>query len=94
MFYCLKPNISLLKKHGVNLLIGTDNAMISSPSILDEIKYIKTVTNEFSTEELLTMITYGARKVLNVDDSIPAPDSPTGIVVLDKESLRPLYISI
>ncbi len=94
MFYSLKPNFSLLKKHGVDLLIGTDNAMISSPSILDELKYIKTVTNEFSTEELLNMVTYGARKVLNADDSIPAPDSPTGVVVLDEESLKPLYISI
>jgi len=94
MFYCLKPNLSLLKKHGVDLLVGTDNAMISSPSVLDEIRYIRTVSKEFSTEELLTMITYGARKVLNVDDSIPAPDFPTGIVVLDKESLKPLYISI
>jgi len=94
MFYCLKPNLSLLKKHGVDILIGTDNAMISSPSILDEVKYIKTVTKDFSTEELLTMITYGARKVLNADDSIPGPDSTTGVVVLDEESLKPLYIII
>ncbi|MDH7517762.1 MAG: amidohydrolase family protein [Candidatus Thermoplasmatota archaeon] len=94
MFYCLKPNLGLLKKQGVDLLIGTDNAMISSPSVLDEIRYIKTISNEFSTEELLTMATYGARKVLNVDDSIPAPDSTTGIVVLDKESFKPLYIMI
>ena len=94
MFYCLKPNLSLLKKYGIDLLVGTDNAMISSPSVLDEIRYIKAISKEFSTEELLTMTTYGARKVLNVDDSIPAPDSTTGIVVLDRESLKPLYISI
>lgn len=93
MFYGLKPNIKLLKKHKVDVLVGTDNAMLNPPSILDEIKYIKTISKEFSTEELLTMITYAARKALNVDYNIPAPNSPTDFVVLDKKSLKPLYIS-
>jgi len=93
MFYGLKPNIKLLKKHEVDVLVGTDNAMLNMPSILDEIKYIKTISKEFSTEELLTMITYAPRKALNADYNIPAPDFPTDFVVLDEKSLKPLYIS-
>ena len=34
-FYGLKPNFSLLKKVGVDLSLGTDNAMLNSPVILD-----------------------------------------------------------
>jgi len=92
-FFGLKPNFNLLKKVGVNLLIGTDNAMINPPVILDEIKYIKTISKDFSTIELLNMITFGARKALNLDCNILCPNSKANFVVLDKINLKPLYVS-
>jgi cytosine/adenosine deaminase-related metal-dependent hydrolase len=93
-FYGLKPNFKLLKKVGVNLLLGTDNAMLHSPIILDEINYLKTVSKEFSTLELLYMTTFGARKALNLDCDILGPNSKAEFVVLDPITLKPLYISV
>ena len=92
-FYGLKPNFKMMKKVGVNLLLGTDNAMLNSPVILDEIHYVKSISNDFSTFELLYMITYSARKALNLDWNIHGPNSRIDFVVLDKKSLKPLYIS-
>ena len=40
-FYGLKPNVKLMKKHWCKFVVGTDNAMLNSPNILDEIKFIK-----------------------------------------------------
>ena len=93
-FYDLKPNFKLLKKVGVNLLLGTDNAMLTSPIILDEIKYLKSVSKEFSIIELLYMTTFGARKALNLECDILGPNSKAEFVVLDSKSLKPLYIPI
>ena len=93
-FYGLKPDFELLKKKQVGVLVGTDNAMLNSTSILDEIKYIRSISRLFSEEELLYMITYGARKALNLDCYILGPNLPAKFIVLDKESLKPLYISI
>jgi cytosine/adenosine deaminase-related metal-dependent hydrolase len=93
-FFGLYPNYGLLKKIKINLLLGTDNAMLNFPIILDEIKHIKSITNEFSIMELLYMTTYGARKALNLDCDILGPNSKADFVVLDKKSLKPLYVSI
>lgn len=92
-FYGLKPNYKLLKKSGVKVLIGTDNAMINSPIILDEINFLKSVTKEFSTWELLYFTTFGVRKALNLECDILCANSKAEFVVIDKKSLRPLYIS-
>jgi len=93
MFYGLKPNLKLIKKHNIDLLIGTDNTMLNQPNILDEIKHLKTTSKEFSIQELLHFITYGSRKALNLDYSILASNSKAEFTVLDKKYLRTLYIS-
>jgi cytosine/adenosine deaminase-related metal-dependent hydrolase len=93
-FFGFKLDIKLMKHVGIDLMVGTDNAMLHLPNILDEITYLKTQSPELSTEELLRMITYTPRKALNLDDCILAPDSPADFVVLDKKSLRHLYISV
>ena len=92
-FFGLKPNIELMRQVGVAITLGTDNAMLNPPSVLDEIKYLKTILREFSTWELLYMITNGARKALNLDHNILGPNSRADFVVLDGKSLKPLYIS-
>ncbi len=93
-YYGLRPNYKLLKKIGVSLLLGTDNAMLNSPIILDEINYLKSVSKEFSVMELLYMTTFGARKALNLECDILGPNSKAEFVVVDKKTLRPLYISV
>ena len=92
-FFGLQPDFKLLKKVGNDILIGTDNAMINPPTILEEIKYIKKISNVFSDFELLNMITFGARKALNHDCNILCANSKASFVVLDKKFLKPLYVS-
>jgi cytosine/adenosine deaminase-related metal-dependent hydrolase len=82
-----------MKKVGIELLLGTDNAMLNSPDILSELKYVKSITPLLSDEQLLNMITYTARKVLNLSPSILGPSFPADFVVLDKKTLKALYIS-
>lgn len=92
-YYGYKLNFKLLKKVKVKLLLGTDNAMLNSPDILDEINYLRSISKDFSIIELLNMITYDARKALNLDCDILGPNSKVDFVVLNKKSLEPLFVS-
>ena len=92
MFFGLKPNYKLLRKVGIKFMIGTDNCMINSPNILDEINFILKNNTIFPLDELLINSTYLPRKVLNLSPSILGPNPPTDFLVLDKKSLKPLYI--
>jgi cytosine/adenosine deaminase-related metal-dependent hydrolase len=92
-FFNLRPNIKLMKKIGINILIGTDNAMINSPNIIDEIMFCLRNFKEFSINELLYSVTYISRKVLNLKCDILSPNSRAEFVVLDKKTLKPLYVS-
>ncbi|MEF8848707.1 MAG: amidohydrolase family protein, partial [Candidatus Thermoplasmatota archaeon] len=91
-FFNIKTRYKLLKETDLNLVIGTDNCMINYPSIINEIKYIKKQTNVYSLEELLKMVTYNPRKVLNHNWSITPPPLFQSFVVLDKKNLNILYI--
>jgi len=93
-FFGLKSNIKMMKKIGINIMIGTDNAMLNPPRILDEIRHIQSHNKEISILELLQMITYIPRKALNLDDGIPDLDSPAKFVVVDEKYLKTLYVSI
>ena len=93
-FFGLKSNVETIKKIGIDLIVGTDNAMLNPPNILDEIKYVRTISKDFSTWELLYIITFGARKALNLDCNILGPNSPSDFMVLDGKKLKTLYISI
>jgi len=90
-FFSLKTDFHLLKKSGVDLLLGTDNSMINSSNVLEEVYFLLNKTRVFSSEELLNMITYTPRKVLNLDDYIQGFNSINNIIVLDKKTLKPLY---
>ncbi|KYK33975.1 MAG: hypothetical protein AYK22_00625 [Thermoplasmatales archaeon SG8-52-3] len=92
-FFGISPNYKILKKLKINLLIGTDNAMLNFPNLIDEIKYISSQSREYSTIDLLHMITYRARKALNLDCDILGSNSEADFVVLDNKSLKPLYVS-
>ncbi|MEA3458222.1 MAG: amidohydrolase family protein, partial [Candidatus Thermoplasmatota archaeon] len=92
-FFGLKPNIELMNEIGIDIMLGTDNAMLNAPNILDELNYVKNMTEIFSTEHLLNMITYNPRKALNLDYSILDLNSLDEFIVLDKKNLGVLYIS-
>jgi len=92
-FFGLQPSYALLKKLKIQLMLGTDNAMLSSPNIIDELKFMYSQTSLFSLHELFKMITYTPRKALNSVDCIQGLNLTSPVVVLDKQSLRPVYIS-
>jgi cytosine/adenosine deaminase-related metal-dependent hydrolase len=92
-FFGLKPNIELMNEIGIDIMLGTDNAMLNAPNILDELNYVKNMTEVFSIEHLLNMITYNPRKALNLDYSILDFNSLDEFIVLDKKNLGVLYIS-
>ena len=93
-FFGIKPNVALMKKIGVDILLGTDNAMLSSVSILDEINYFLKNFEGIGKSEILYKTTYGARKALNLECDILGPNSKADFVVLDEKTLQPLYISV
>ncbi len=92
MFFRLKNNLKLMKKMGVPILLGTDNAMINTPDVIQEVKVLLKM-GLFGLEELLTNVTYSPRKALNLDDCIQGRDLSEKFIVLERDSLRPLYIS-
>jgi cytosine/adenosine deaminase-related metal-dependent hydrolase len=92
-FFNLQPNFELMKKVDVKIMIGTDNAMLNPPNILEELCFIRSITNVYSLQELLFISTIGARKALNLEGDILGFNSMGNFVVLDKKSLKPLYIS-
>jgi len=93
-FFGIKIDLEKIKNSGIKIIFGTDNTMINSPDIIDEIKFIKRNYNCFTTEELLIMNTYGARKALNHDSFILGLNQKADFIVLDEKTLKPLYISI
>ncbi|MBN1861705.1 MAG: amidohydrolase family protein [Candidatus Thermoplasmatota archaeon] len=92
MFFQLKFNLELLKKAGVPLLLGTDNGMINTPDVLEEVRLLYK-TGVFSLEELLTTVTYTPRKALNLDDCIQGRDLSEKVIVLERDSLKQLFVS-
>jgi cytosine/adenosine deaminase-related metal-dependent hydrolase len=92
-FFNLNLNLKLMKKTGIDLMLGTDNVMLNNPNVLEELRYLKNSTRIFSTKELLNMVTYTPRKALNLDDCIHGLNSACNFVVLDRESLKSVYIS-
>ena len=92
IFFHLKNNLKLMKEIGLNILLGTDNAMINTPEIIQEVKVLLK-TKLFNIEELLTNITYTPRKVLNLEDCIQGRDLSGKFIVLEKKSLKLVYVS-
>lgn len=92
-FFSLKPNFKLIKKIGIKFFIGTDNVMTNSPSLIDEIVFIKKKFDFFSISELLSTVSIESRKALNLEWDIHGSNSKAEFIVLDKKTLKPLYIS-
>ena len=63
-FFGLKPRVNLLLKYNVKVMLGTDNAMIVKPNIIEEMKFlIKNFNVEYN--EAIKMITANPQNVFN-----------------------------
>jgi len=91
-FFNMTPPLKLMKEIGNTILIGTDNAMIHPPNLIDEINHIKHIAPDvFTIEQLLEMVTYVPRKVLNLKDDMHDATFPlSSYVILDERTLQPL----
>lgn len=85
-FFGMKPPFETMKKAGVTIILGTDNAMIQPPNILEEARYLLD-TKIYKIEDILSMITYTPRKVLNSKPCIQFPASKLPFVILEPQSL-------
>jgi len=87
-YFGIPLHLDIMKKVGNTLFIGTDNAMMHSPSILDEIQFImQKYPSVFSLEDLFLMATFQPRKALNLIDSIPDSTLPASLLVVHQKSL-------
>lgn len=72
-FFGIRPDIESMLGCGISLLLGTDNAMIAPPDIMQEMEYL--LKNfDVSREQALAMITANPRKCLNVGLHIQQSD--------------------
>ena len=84
-YFGLKTNYHLFNKLGIDMMVGTDNAMINNPNILEEIKFLKAKYNNVDLHALIKMVTYNPRKVLNLECNIPQIKSINEIIILDRD---------
>jgi cytosine/adenosine deaminase-related metal-dependent hydrolase len=64
-FYGLRPNIGAMQNANIDLLLGTDNAMIASPDIIQEAFYVLKHF-DLTINTVVNMISSTPRKYLNV----------------------------
>jgi len=72
-FFGIRPDIEGMLECGISLLLGTDNAMIAPPDIVQEMEYL--IKNfDISKEQAVAMVTSNPRKCLNVGLDIQQSD--------------------
>lgn len=72
-FFGIRPDIESMLSNGISLLLGTDNAMISPPDIVEEMKFLME-NFDVSREQVGEMVTANPRKCLNVSLGIQQSD--------------------
>jgi cytosine/adenosine deaminase-related metal-dependent hydrolase len=96
VFFRNVPDITKMHKCGVTLALGTDNAMLNSPSsILREMEFaykIARLSGGVDSKEILDMVLKNSRKVLNVSDDIRFTlGMKANLVVFDLAHEDPAY---
>lgn len=91
IFFKNIPNIPKMLEKGVTLLLGSDNAMINSSNLFEELKAAYELSNQFDKVEpktILKMVTLNPNKILNPKDYVNlAPGTPSNFMVLDKSGI-------
>ena len=91
-FFGIHADYQAFKDSGIHLMLGSDNAMLQPPNVLDDVKALR-ATNIFTIESLLEMVSVTPSKELRITDRIQGLNPMEHLVVLRKQSLTPLFIS-
>jgi len=87
IFFNNIPNIPKMLNKGVTLVLGSDNLMLNTPNLFEELKAGFKLANRFGEvkpETLLNMISLNLKKILNPKYYINlAPGSQSNFIVLD-----------
>ncbi len=99
-FFGQRPDISRMLQVGVTVALGTDNAMISVPNLLEELQaaYALGVSRDGITpDRAVQLATFGGRKVLNATGKITRNGTPWNdlavIAVGDEDPLRDVVMT-
>ncbi len=68
IFHGKRPDYSKLFKSGITILLGTDNAFITEPSIMEEVEFLyryQRGLNRVSPEQVLSTVTDNPRSVIS-----------------------------
>jgi cytosine/adenosine deaminase-related metal-dependent hydrolase len=85
-FFGMTPDLPRMLRFGVELRLGTDNAMINPPSVLQEMDFayrIARLRGEFPAKEILGMALRGRRLFDPESEEGIRVGSPADLVVLD-----------
>ncbi|MFW6041004.1 MAG: amidohydrolase family protein [Thermoplasmatota archaeon] len=95
LYFRKRPRIPLMLKEGLDLLLGTDNAMFCNSDMFREMEFayrLARLDGEVSAEDILMMATWNPRKVLNHTSNIGANISQGDIyLVLETGDRKPAY---
>lgn len=91
-FFNMTVDYKKFRDAGITLMLGSDNAMLQSPNVLDDARTL-IATGVFTTQSLLEMITVTPRKELKIPTLIQGLNPMDNIVVLHKQTLNPLFQS-
>ncbi len=85
IFFGSIPNIPLMVKRGLTLMLGSDNAMINNPDMFTEMEFaykISRLYGRISSETIFNMVTVNPWKLFNLQGGTEEGD-PADFLVLD-----------
>ena len=92
-FFKNPPNIPNMLKRGLTLVLGTDNAMLNTPNLFEELKVGFKLANRFgkvAPDTMLKTLTINLKKILNPKDYISlAPGTQSNFIVLEIPQSKP-----
>ncbi len=92
-FFGMDPRIPTLLRHGVEVALGTDNAMIAPPNMLLELQAAHRLSRRrgvISPEIAIRLATYSGRKVLNAESITTEISCNDDLAVIDVTGDEPL----